>query len=233
MKSLVFDTSTIISIATNNLLWVLPELKKRFKGEFYIAPSVKQEVIDKPINTNRYKLEAMQILSLVGSGQIKVFRNNTAKKTGELAELANHIFRTKDTWVRIVHAGEIESLAIAIEIHADAYVIDERNTRVLVESPELLGQLLEQKLHTKVLLNRENLEKFKAMVKGVSVIRSVDLMTVAYELGVMDVYLKKEVREIVNIDLRRNLLEGLLWGLRLKGCSVSSDEISEIVKMKG
>lgn len=232
MKSLVFDTSTIISIAMNNLLWVLPELKKRFKGEFYIAPAVKEEVIDVPLKSKRYKLEAMQILSLMGEGQIKVFRNNFKKKAEELAAIANHIFKTKDTWIRIMHDAELESLAMALEIKADAYVIDERNTRMLVENPESLGQLLQDKLHTKIETDYENLERFKQNVMGINVIRSAELMTVAYELGIMDGYLKKEEKEIINIDLEKSLVDGMLWGLKLKGCAITKNEINEIVRLK-
>ncbi|MFH1211076.1 MAG: hypothetical protein V1645_04125 [archaeon] len=230
MKSLVFDTSTIISIATNNLLWVLPELKKRFKGEFYIAPAVKQEVIDVPLSSKKYKLEAMQILSLMGEGHIKVFKNNITKKAEEIKELANQIFRTKDTWIRILHDGELESLAIAIELNSDAYVIDERNTRMLIENPEGLGELLRHKLHTKIEVDNEKLKRLKKLVEGVSIIRSSELMTVAYELGVMDIYTRKEGRDIVNIDLKKNLLDGMLWGLKLKGCAITKNEINEVVR---
>ncbi len=232
MKSLVFDTSTIISIATNNLLWVLPELKKRFHGEFYIVPAVKQEIIDVPLKSKKYKLEAMQVLSLMGKGHIKVFRNNTKKKTEELATLANHIFRTKDTWIKIVHNAEIESLAAALDMNASAYAIDERNTRMLIENPEGLGNLLQSKLHTKIEIEHENLERFKGYVKDIKIIRSAELMTVAYELGIMDEYLKREEKEIINIDLKKTLVDGLLWGLKLKGCAITTDEISEIVKIK-
>ncbi len=231
MKSLVFDTSTIISVATNNLLWVLPQLKKRFKGEFFISSSVKGEVIDAPLKSKKYKLEAMQILSLMGEGTIKVYRNSK-KRVQEISELANKIFRSKDTWIRIMHEAEIESLAIAIEINADAYVIDERNTRMLIENPEGLGQLLQQKLHTKIDMNQESLKRFKEYVKGVNIIRSVELMTVAYELGIMDKYLKERERKIANIDLRRSLIDGMLWGLKLNGCSITKKEINDIISLE-
>ncbi|MEM4245427.1 MAG: hypothetical protein QW404_00735 [Candidatus Nanoarchaeia archaeon] len=232
MKSLVFDTSSIISIATNNLLWVLPELKKRFRGEFYIVPAVKEEVIDVPIKSIRYKLEAMQILSLIGDGQIKVYRNSFMKKKEELAELANKIFRKKDMWIRIMHDAELESLALVLELNASAYVIDERNTRMLIENPESLGQLLKDKLHTDIEIDYENLERFKQNVKEVNVIRSAELMTVAYELGIMDNYLKKEEKAIIDIDLEKNLLHGMLWGLKLNGCAITKNEINEVVRTK-
>ena len=34
------------------------------------------------------------------------------------------------------------------------------------------------------------------------------------------------------VDLKKTLLEGLLWGLKLRGCSISTEEIDEILKMK-
>jgi predicted nucleic acid-binding protein len=231
MKSLVFDTSTIISIAMNNLLWVLPELKKRFKGEFYIAQAVKEEIIDVPLRGKRYKLEAMQVLSLMGAGDIKVYKNSRKRKE-ELLDLANHIFKSRDTWIKIVHEAECDSLAVAIDLNAEAYAIDERNTRMLIENPESLGQLLERKLHTSIFTDKPNLEKFKDMVKGLKIIRSSDIMTVAYELGIMNEYMRKEEKQIANIDLKKNLLDGLLWGLKLKGCSITDNEINEIIRLK-
>ena len=51
MKSLVFDSSSIISLATNNLLWLLRPLKKQFKGDFYISKSIKHEIVDHPMTT--------------------------------------------------------------------------------------------------------------------------------------------------------------------------------------
>lgn len=230
MKTAIFDTSSIISIATNNLLWVIPELKKRFKGEFYISEGVKEEIIDVPLQGKKYKLEAMQVLSLIGNGCIKIQKDNIHKKSETLREIANRIYRTKDTWIKIVHNAEIECLEMAIELKAEAYVIDERNTRMLVENPEKLGELLEKKLHTKVGINQENLKRFKEHVKDIKIIRSTELMIAAYELGIMNEYLKKEENQITNINLRKTLVEGMLWGLKIKGCAITNNEMNEIIK---
>jgi len=72
MRSIVFDTGPIISIATNNLLWVLEELKKRYDGEFYITSAVKKEVMDKPLRSKMFKLEALQIMFYISKGVIKI-----------------------------------------------------------------------------------------------------------------------------------------------------------------
>lgn len=230
MKTAIFDTSSIISIATNNLLWVIPELKKRFKGEFYISEAVKKEIIDAPLQGKKYKLEAMQVLSLIGSGHIKIYKDGIAKRSETLKDTANRIYKTKDTWIRIVHDAEIECLEMAIELKSEAYVIDERNTRMLVENPEKLGELLEKKLHTKVEINQENLKQFKEHVKDIKIIRSTELMIAAYELGIMNEYLKKEENQITDVNLRKTLVEGMLWGLKIKGCAITNNEMNQIIK---
>ena len=40
MKSLVFDAGPVISLTTNNLLWLLDVLKGDYEGEFYIPEGV-------------------------------------------------------------------------------------------------------------------------------------------------------------------------------------------------
>lgn len=54
MRALVFDTGSIISLVTNNLLWILPPLKKQFRGDFLISEAVKGEIIDHPLKTKKF-----------------------------------------------------------------------------------------------------------------------------------------------------------------------------------
>ena len=54
----------------------------------------------------------------------------------------------------------------------------------------------------------------------------MELVTVAYELGILDSYITKIP------DARKNLLEGVLWGVKLNGCAVSKDEIEQIVNLE-
>ena len=42
MKSLVFDTGSVISLVMNNLLWTLKPLKKQYGGDFFIPKGVKK-----------------------------------------------------------------------------------------------------------------------------------------------------------------------------------------------
>ena len=75
MKYLIFDTSSLISITTNNLLNIFEQLQKKFQGEFIIAKSVKREIIDVPSKSKKFKLESIQISTLVDKGVIKIYKN--------------------------------------------------------------------------------------------------------------------------------------------------------------
>ena len=87
MKALIFDTSSIISIVTNDLLNVLVRLKEKFNGEFYITKEVKRELIDYPIKSKKFKLEALVLEKFLNDKQIKLLYNlNLEKKCKGLLE---------------------------------------------------------------------------------------------------------------------------------------------------
>ncbi|MBU2634292.1 MAG: hypothetical protein KJ674_03535 [Nanoarchaeota archaeon] len=217
MKNLIFDTSSIISIVTNDLLNVLVRLKEKFDGEFFVTKEVKREMIDYPITSKKFKLEALVLEKFMKDKQIKLYHNlNLENKSKKLLELANNIFLANNNYIQITHMGEIESLSLCV-ILKGVFVVDERTVRMLVENYKNLQKLLSNKLHTKIEVNEKNLKLFLDEVKGVKIIRSSELMTVAFELGLFDEYEKK-----------KELLDGLLWGLRLRGCAISSEEINRI-----
>src|SRR3989338_9190476 len=109
MRCIVFDTGPLISLTITNLLWILDGIKDAFKGEFYITPTVYEELITKPLKTRKYKLEALQVLPYITKGTLKIYNNlpiiNIAK---ELDTIANKIFQVEGNYVQIVHRGEIE-----------------------------------------------------------------------------------------------------------------------------
>ncbi len=231
-KALVFDTGPIISLTINNLLWVLESLKNEYKGEFYITPAVYDELISKPLNTRKYKLEALQVLPYITKGTLKIYNNlpmiSIAK---DVADYANHSFEIDGNFIEIVHKGEIEAVATAISLQADAIVIDERTTRHLIESPEKIALHMESTMHQKVLINRQNLNKVKELVGSLRVIRSVELVTIAYEKGFLNRFTDNASTKIVP-NIKQAVLEGALWGVKLNGCSVKEQEIVDILKME-
>lgn len=232
MKAIVFDTGPIISLTLNNLLWVLEELRKGYKGEFYITPAVYDELINKPLSTRKYKLEALQVLPYITKGTLKVYNNlpiiTIAK---ELDTVANKIFQVEGTYVQIVHRGEIEAVATAVFLKAEAIAIDERTTRHLIESPERIAQHMENTMHKTVTINSENLKRVKELIGDLKVIRSVEFVTVAYEKGLLNVYTENAATRIVP-NIKQAVLEGALWGVKLNGCSVKEEEINDILRME-
>ena len=220
MKYLVFDTSTIISIATNDLLWVLKPLKDIFKGEFYIPDSVKFELVDKPFETKLFKLESIMLNKTLLDRNILVYEKLNIE---ELLNNVNNIYTVNWKNIHILDKGEVEALVLALRLQAEAYVVDERTMRLLIEDPYALQSLLEKKLHTKVEINNKLVKEFISIVRGIKVIRSTELLTIAFEKGLLNNYIN-------SLSTNKELLDGLLWGLRLRGCSISTFEIDEIIK---
>ena len=227
MKSLVFDSGPIISLATNNLLWVLEPLKKKFNGNFFITEAVKGEIVERPLETKKFKFEAIQVEKLIEDGILEVADNSFIREnTLGMLNTANEIFKAYDNYIKIVHLAEISVIAASISLNAEAIVIDEKTTRYLIEEPKFIADILRKTLHTSIAINENNLKEFRNSVAGIRTIRSVEIVTIAYEQGILDKY-------ITSIpDARKCLLEGLLWGLKLNGCAVSREEIGQILKLE-
>jgi len=227
MKSIFFDAGPVISLTTNNLLWVMGRLKEKFGVKFYFSYSVKNELIDVPFRSKKFKFEALQVMKAVEDNVFEIVPvEATSKLTKELLFLANNSFFAKKSPIRIVHEGEIDSISGAIVMKSDAVAIDERTTRILIEDWHLLKDLLQRKLHTKIEANVGNLNKFLEKTKGIRVIRSAELAAIAYENGILNQYLPTVK------DAEKELLDGVLWGIKLNGCSLSSEEIEKIIKIE-
>lgn len=227
MRSIVFDAGPIISLATNNLLFLLEDLKKRYKGKFYIPHAVKREVVDRPLESKKYKFEALQVLKLIEDDVIEVIHNNIIhNKAIELLQLANSCFKAKEHLINIIHFGEAEGMASSIILNSDAFVIDERTNRLMIEDPNSLVELWKNTLQTDIYVDKPKLLEFRRLTEKIRSIRSVELVTIAYEVGLLD----KFILDIPNP--RQVLLEGLLWGVKINGCTVSRREIEQILKLE-
>ena len=225
MKALILDAGPVISLTMNNLLWILGPLQKEFNGKFYITEAVKKELIDKPLATKRFKFEALQAQHFIKKKVLNIVESYPLKqKTLHLLELANNSLFAKNHPVRIVHYGEMSSLAACILMNASAVSIDERTTRELVECPEGLTRLMESKTHTKIEVDKKNFSELKKEIAGIKVIRSAELVTIAYELGLLDKY-------AIRSD-RAELLDAILWGVKIDGCSINKEDIDRIKKLE-
>lgn len=225
-KAIIFDAGALITLSMNGLTDELRRLKAIFDGSFLITQQVKAEVIDKPLTIKNFELEALKTKKLLDEGVIELadyygFDNSEIdRKANEIMNIANSFFVSPREQVRIMHLGEASCLAVS-KILSDKKItnviaIDERTTRMLIEKPENLKELLHRKLHTNIKLVKNNFAYFK----GFKVIRSAELMYVAWKKGLV------ELKDGISI------LDALLYAVKSKGCSISQEEIEEIKRMK-
>ena len=225
MKSVVFDAGPVISLTMNNLLWLLEPLKKKFRGNFLITPWIRYELVEKPLGTKRFEFEALQVLYYIKNNILKIADNEEIReKTNVMLELANNSFLSGEHPIKIVQRGEVEALATSIVHKSDAFVVDERTLRLLVEDPEKLKNILQGKLHSRISIDKNVLDEFRKMAKDVKIIRSVELVLIAYESGMLDKFLPD------TSEPNRVLLDAVLWGMKIDGCSVSKKEINQLIK---
>ena len=112
--AIIFDASTIISLAMNGLLGKIKELKGIFKGNFFITREVKEEVIDRPINVKRFELEALRVKRLLDEGilqlpsAIGISDKEVTDKTNKMVEIANDMFESRGgEKVSLIREGNI------------------------------------------------------------------------------------------------------------------------------
>ena len=125
-KILFFDAGPVISLVTSRLIGLLPDLKRKFGGKFYITPAVRLELIERPLTVRRFEFEALQVAKLIRDGILEVYSKVPAKRVKELITLANSSFRIGNKDMDIIQSGEVESVACALDVNAAGVVMDER-----------------------------------------------------------------------------------------------------------
>ena len=225
MKYLIFDAGPIISLTMNGMLPVIEKLKNVFDGEFVLTPAVKREVVDRPMKIKKFKLEAIQVEDFIRRGVFKmsgdiVPQGKLEKETKRILKVANGVLRTTHgrKKMEIIQGGEASCLAFSNLCGAEnVIVIDERTTRMLSEAPEDLERMMEKKLHLPLDAELSLLKE----LKGFKFIRSAELLYVAFK------------KNLIGVERSRDLLDALLYGVKFKGCAISSKEIDEIVRYAG
>ncbi len=223
-KVIIFDSGSLISLSMNGLLDEIKKLKSIFKGKFIITKDVEHEVVEKPLTIKRFELEALKIKYLLDQkilerpDSLGIKDQDLVKYSNELLDNANSLLTGKKGKVRLIDMGEASCLALSNYLTQkkiqNVIAMDERTTRLLVESPENLKSLLERRMHTSISYVKKDYKLFQ----GYKIIRSAELMYVAYKKGLI------EIKD-------KNILDALLYALKFKGCAISSEEISEIKRL--
>lgn len=224
MKAIIFDSGTLISFSMNGLLGELSELKKFFDGKFIITADVKREVIDKPLTIKKFELEALRIKEMLDEkilempSSLGINEKILNDETEKIKRIANETLSTRGENVHLIDSGEASCVAMGVLLNRNkvenVIAIDERTMRLLCERPGNLKDIMEKKLHTKIIEKKDNYRFFK----GLKFIRSIELIYVAYKKGVVKMKGK-------------DVLDALLYALKFKGASITDEEISEIKKI--
>lgn len=220
-KILFFDAGPVISLVMSRLPWILPELKKKFGGKFYITPAVQKELVERPLSVKRYEFEALQVMKFIREGILEVYSNVPQKKVQELQTLANSSFSIRGKPMDIIQSGEMESVASALQLNA-AVAMDERTLRLFIENSAELQGILEYRFSSKIQADKTKIKQFSAQLQGIPIIRSTELVGIAYRLGLLEGFIPP------GKDGRETLLDSVLWATKYNGCAITEQEIEEV-----
>jgi len=218
---IVFDSGVLIGFSETCYLSLLQPLREEI-GEFIITEKVKYECIGKVENIMRFKLSSIRIAREITDHVFTVQPNSKQleEATFKIMELTNSMVLVRRKPITIIQFGEAESLGLLAITDASYLAVDERTTRMLVEQPHALIEILKRKYNTNdVHLDEAKYLKFKELIGPVTVIRTVDLFS----------YAQKHKLLTSEFDNPENLKAGL-YALKIKGCSVSFEEIDEYIR---
>jgi len=218
---LFFDAGPIITLVMSRLDWILPLLKKHANAQFYITPAVKMEVVDRPLRIKRFEFEALQVLKHIREGTLQIYKDVPNAEVKRLKTIANGSFSINNKKLDILQEGELQSASSALKENA-AVVIDERTLRLFIESNKNMQSLLGRRFKRKVDGNKVKMNEFSAHYSKLKIIRSIELVGVAYKLGLLDSYIPKR-------KYGRNILvDSVLWATKFNGCAVTNHEVEEL-----
>ncbi|MDD5163314.1 MAG: hypothetical protein PHD95_03855 [Candidatus ainarchaeum sp.] len=219
---IVFDASCLISISQTCLAKCLGRLREKLDSEFIVSPAVYREIVSTPLGIKRFELNAVRLKGLVEQKSLVVTEldANAREFLAKISFLANNSFFVKGKPVKIMHSGELEALALMKQLDAEALAIDERTTRILIENPAALHSSMEERQLANVEENKANLREFQGLFSGCNILRSSELIALAFETGAVEGELEKS----------RLALEAALYAAKFSGCSVSIEEIQDYLK---
>jgi len=222
MTGLLIDSSSIISLSINCLLRILKRLSDKTSVKFLITDSIKNEIIDRSLKIERFMLSGLRLSKLLNDGVLNM-TDVDYFKSKKLLNIANSIYEVSGKAVKIIQKGEAQAMTAALQQGSDTIIIDERITSTLIENPYNLREILESRLHKPVSVNNKSLIKFKALIGNLSIIRSSDLLAIAYEKGLL--------KEIALRGDDFAMLKSALWGLKFSGCALTADELNEYLTL--
>lgn len=222
MKKIVVDSSSLITMSDSCIIKMMQYLSEIENIRFVIPESVYYESVERPLQIKRFELNAIRIRTAVQSGYMEIAKTTPAVKKSmqELNTVTANIMSADGKKIHLINLGEAETLALMKEIDSRILLIDERTTRMLIEEPENVMAFLERKHKSKITLDKGEMSKFRKLFDEIHVIRSVELIALAYEDGAFE-------KEIIKT---KQSLEAALFAAKYGGCAVSAKEIKSFLQ---
>ncbi len=222
-KYVLCDSSSLISLTSTCLLNSLTFFHNNYNVRFFIPQSVKHETITRPLSlkVKLHRFSALRIQKMINDGIITVVEENLEKETTELMSFGNRVFYSRGKPLTLFHRGEVEMIALATKLDMDSLLMDERTTRILIEEPEALRTHLHKEFKTNILINRKNLSKFLSGMHHMDVVRSTELVYLAYKKGFFSNY----------EGLEHSAITAALYKLKYSGCAIGFRELEEYEKL--
>ncbi len=214
VQPIISDSGPLISLAENCIIWILRGLA----NPIIIPKGVEYEAVMHPLQINQYEFNALRIKRMIEEGEILVDKRDVRKRTKQIMGLVNSLIFHKGKPLQIMHEGESEVLALALERGLDTVLIDERTARLVVENPWQILDYMESRMNLDLTINERNAKILEELFKDMHVLRSTELVIFAYENGFLEDY---------GTDL--NTLKAALYGLKHSGCAISEREIEEYI----
>lgn len=221
-NSIVCDSSSLISITDAGLFGALVVVGRNLQGSLLISEAVQNESIDRPINNPQYAFSAVRLKRALLDGIFQLARPNP-NTTQKILELTNSMFYVGGMGGRalnLVHQGEAELLAIAVDNNLSTLMIDERTTRMFIEDPIGMKNHMEKEFSSKITVNQKSFQEFQIMTRNIHAIRSAEVVGLAYDMNYFGKFR----------ELKEKAFESALYSLKFSGCAISFDEIKELVK---
>jgi hypothetical protein len=210
---IIFDSSTLISLGNTGMYNILESLKEK-NIELLVPESVIKEAITDAKKINRFAWNAVNIQHLLNNGTLKEIKIDK-KELEEFENKVNQIYSSAHGFIEIIQAGEAECIIYANNNPNVVFAVDEITTRLLLEKPHQLDELVKKRYRTKITTDENKLDEILKNTRNIKIIRSVDLIAFGYE------------KEIFKDFKQEDVLSAALYALKYNGCATSFEEIEE------
>lgn len=218
MNTIACDSSALISLAETCNIDALSFLKEKTGTSFIIPPSVKDEIISNPMRVRKYVFSAMRLRKVLNDGVLRVVSSpSLIADSRKILEEANKLFSSGNKNLPILQEGEAQCLALFSSAKIAGLLVDEKTTRLLIEKPEKLRDVMQAEYRQKVEMNETALASLRKRFSNIAVIRSAELLAVGAKYGFFQNY-KSDANDAFHASL---------FALRSSGCSISTGELDE------